>query len=229
MNTENISTENTREEPNYLDKTSPTLSQAGFFYHEMMTHSVLFMHSQPKKIALLGDNPSLLAEILKHNNLEDVVVVAPAFYTNPDTRVKSFIDNDTTWLEQAETASMDVIIQSVPQQITSPLNPHYYRILRNEGLFICCFQADWASLSTLSLKALKTLTQAIGFQEALFLHFPEPGQTCGWRFAFIASKTKSIQRIREKDIYNRNFKTFYYNLDTHKAALALPEFMQSEL
>ena len=33
----------------------------------------------------------------------------------------------------------------------------------------------------------------------------------------------------EKDIFNKSFSTRFYNLDVHKAAFALPEFMRIEL
>ena len=68
-----------------------------------------------------------------------------------------------------------------------------------------------------------------GFFDVLPLHFPEPGFTSGWRAAMMAMKQGTIKRPREKDIFNKAFTTRYYNLDVHRAAFALPEFMRKEL
>jgi len=64
-----------------------------------------------------------------------------------------------------------------------------------------------------------------GFQATKLHHFPQPSYPSGWWSATMASKeTTGLNGFREGDARNRTFKTRYYNVDIHKAALLQPEF-----
>lgn len=214
----------------------------GFFYHEMMTHPVLFTHAHPQKIAIMGQGFGLVQEALKHPSVTHLTCIIDNTALD-DAISQYFLKRDTQqtdprvhyqeahthdWLANAEPESFDIIIQSQHSDDFSPEHyRHYHRVLRQNGMLIQPCQS-----SLLHLKTLKPIFQNIeqaGFQDWQSLNFPQPSYASGWRTIMMATKCPTFPRVREKDIYNRSFTTRYYNFDTHKAALALPEFIREEL
>ncbi|EKD73969.1 MAG: hypothetical protein ACD_45C00123G0003 [uncultured bacterium] len=196
-------------------------------YHEMMSHVPLFAHRNPRKIAILNDpDRGIEQEVLKHPTVTEVWQIAQTKHdhTSKDPRVKDCYGTFSQCLKRLKPESLDIVIIN-----NHPLPPHinhYFKLLSAEGILIQ--QSD----SPFKLHALKSMQQDIltaGFYDVLPLHFPQPSYTSGWRSAMMATKHGTIKRPREKDIFNKPFSTCYYNLDVHKAAFALPEFMRKEL
>lgn len=216
--------------------------QDGFFYHEMMTHPALFTHSQPERVAILGPSHGLVDEVLKHPSVNHVACIsdnalveeAISQYFSSQTKIKKdprvhyHKTEARNWLLQTELGSFDVIIQNTHSDEYLQENYlNYHRLLRADGLFIQPCQS-----SLLHLKTLRPIFQNIeqaGFTDWQSLNFPQPSYASGWRTLMMATKCPTFPRVREKDVYNRHFSTRYYNFDTHKAALALPEFVREEL
>lgn len=213
-----------------------------FFYHEMMVHPALFTHPLPKKVAITGNGFGILDEVLKHASVSEVHCIVE---NNPfdeaitqyfsylqaakkDKRVYYHLTDAPEWLSQCEAETFDVIIQDqLPADFLATHFRHYYRVLHADGILVKPCQSTLAQP-----KALKPILQNVkqaGFNDWQTLNFPQPSYSPGWRTIMLASKFPAFKRIREKDVFNRTFDTRYYNFDTHKAALALPEFLRSEL
>lgn len=198
------------------------------FYHEMMAHPVLFTHRHPQKVAIIGNEAGIAAEVLKHATVQAVTLVTasahlpdcPEFTKSGDTRLTHYQGDAATWISQTADESFDVIILTQPA-----LASNYQRLLHKDGFLVQPHQTTW--LSQENWQAFNQTMQQAGFSEWQLFHFPQPGHPAGWRFAIMANKTKHFKRPREKDIFNRNFTTRYYNLDMHKSSLALPEFIRS--
>lgn len=206
----------------------------GFLYHEMMVHPALFTHPHPERVVIIGHGYGTLQEVLKHPSIKQVICVtenthltealsqyfAHIYDKNADDRV---VHQSIEWLSQAELGLVDIIIQD---QLSNTDYQYFHRALRDGGILVTPCES-----SLLQWNALKPIFQPAseaGFHEHQTLHFPQPSYPSGWRTAMMATKNPSLKRIREKDIYNRSFTTRYYNFDTHKAALAIPEFMREE-
>lgn len=214
----------------------------GFFYHEMMTHPALFTHPHPQKIAIIGNCFGLLHEVLKHSSVTEVICVtdneslehvvtqyfSPQYLCKNDPRVRHHSATPLEWLANSEAESFDLIIQSQASGDFLQENyKSYHHALRPDGILIQPCQ-----LSLLHLKTLKPIFQNIKqaeFMDWSCLNFPQPNFPSGWRTIMMATRRPTFKRIREKDIYNRSFATRYYNFDTHKAALAQPEFMREDI
>jgi spermidine synthase len=212
-----------------------------FLYHEMMAHPALFTHPHPQSVAILGPHYGILQEVLKHPHVKQVHCISdhveleeaiqhhfPALMeAQSDPRVQYHVRDTKAWLKECQNESFDILIQN--QAILAGLPDSYqdfFARLRKEGILI-----EPCQISLLESPVLKPLFQTLelaGFHDWQMLHFPQPSYSAGWRTAMMAIKHQTIKRIREKDIFNRNFSTRYYNFDTHKAALALPEFMRAE-
>ena len=209
--------------------------QDGFFYHEMMAHPIIFTHHHPQKIAVIGHDTGVAAQVLKHVAVKELTLVAPPsclnelltqylpqFQAADDNRITRHTGDLTSWINQTPDESFDIIIVTQPG-----LASGYQRLLRENGLFVQPYQASW--LYQEDWLATNQAMQQAGAGEWHLFHFPQPSYATGWRFAIMATKSGHFKRVREKDIFNRNFATRYYNLDVHKASLALPEFIRHVL
>ena len=182
------------------------LEQDKVIFHEMMSHPAIFSHPNPQKIAVMGDvEGHILKEVLKHPTIKDV---------SPMTADK---------IEKITSESFDIFISAT--ETNAVLFAHYFSILRQNGILI---QQCGSLFHLEELKNTATHLQKAGFCDLQIIHFPQPNSPLGSRSALMAVKQGTFNRVREKDIFNKTFKTHYYNFDVHKAALALPEFIRQE-
>ena len=182
----------------------PLLDRDAIILHEMMAHVPLFTHQKPQTIAVINDcNQGIVQEVLKHPTVKQV------WQNNTPTTEPDALDA--------------VIIADRPQDIDID---YYFSRLLSEGILI---QLSESPFQLSELKKTQQHLKAVGFADILPLQFPQPSFKSGWRSAIIAIKEGTIRRPREKDIFNKSFATHYYNLDVHRAAFALPEFMRLEL
>ncbi len=217
------------------------LCDDSFFHHEMMTHPALFSHPKPEKVAIIGNRIGILQEVLKHPSVQEVTcitqpsiledVVSEYFgdsYKVNDTRVYHETNTLQKWLAQAKNESFDVIILNEnSDDFLTEYYQGYHRTLHTDGILVQACQAN--SLTSKTFKPLYQNIQHAGFSDWQFMHFSQPSFPKNLRTIMLATKRPTFKRVREIDVYNRPFKTRYYNFDVHKAALALPEFMRAEL
>ena len=71
------------------------------------------------------------------------------------------------------------------------------------------------------IKAMRTAMRDAGFQSFRTLPFPQPCYPTGWWSCTIARKGADFDGFREGDAQTKPFDTQYYNVDIHKAALAI--------
>ena len=76
---------------------------------------------------------------------------------------------------------------------------------------------------------MRTHMKTAGFQAVKTLGFPQPCYPTGWWSCTMARKGADLAGFRERGAASKGFATRYYNVDMHKAALALPEFMRDAL
>ncbi len=188
-------------------------------YREMMTHVPLFAHRNPQKIALWDEHDrGLTQEILKHATVTTVWQTGPL----TDPRMKQVTHSMNEFLMHTEKNSLDIVIIG---SITSVNFNHCMQALHPDGILI---QLSESFFDLAILKNTQQQLKTTGFADILPLNFPQPQFASGWRGAIMAVKEGTIKRPREKDIFNKSFTTDYYNLDMHKAAFALPEFMREK-
>ncbi|MBV8803199.1 MAG: hypothetical protein JO131_09635 [Gammaproteobacteria bacterium] len=203
--------------------TKLSLKSNNVIFCEMMSHPVVFSHQNPKTIGIIGDEENLiLNEVAKHSHLVEIQNILSNELQVPstDNRVKKYDYHNWTNILH----SIDILI-ALPESTPEALK-HYFNKLNSDGILI---QTATSPFDQPSLKLLVSQLKQTGFQDLQILHFPQPNYPGGWRVAVIALKTGIFKRLREKDIYNKSFKTQYYNFDIHRASLVLPEFMRETI
>ena len=228
-----------------IDGCTMVSTRDNFFYHEMMSHPVMYTHPNPKRVWIIGGGDcGTLREVLKHPAVEHVVQIdidervtrlAEVYFpelceSNDDPRADlKFIDG-IKWVKDAEPDSVDIIIVDS----TDPIGPA-------EGLFGAAFYQDCfnclsdngiviqqseSALYHLHLMSeMRDAMRSAGFGHLQTLFFPQCIYPSGWWSATMASKS-DIGGFREQDAAAKSFETTYYNIDIHRAALAQPEFFK---
>jgi spermidine synthase len=198
-----------------------------FIQQEMLVHTAFFTHPRVKRVAILGDNNlGIVQECLKHADIQEIFYITATASICEDKRVTMHVVDSTDWLRSQPPGSIDLIITTEPANLTEKNYSTYLQALHVEGMLV--LQTE-SAFNLLTIKTIFNDLKKCGFSDSHILHFPQPSFPSGWRAAIMAVKQGMFRRIREKDIFNKNFTTRYYNYDVHKAALVMPEFMRDEL
>ncbi|WP_198244289.1 polyamine aminopropyltransferase [methane-oxidizing endosymbiont of Gigantopelta aegis] len=219
-----------------------------FFYHEMMSHTALFTHPDPKNVWIIGGGDcGTLKEVLKHPGVERVIQIDidervtrlseqyfPALCeSNHDPRAElKFIDG-IQWVKQAAPNSVDIIIVDS----TDPVGPaeglfseDFYRdcfnCLSENGIVIQQSESPLYHLKLLS--DMRSAMYNAGFSHLQTLFFPQCVYPSGWWSATLAGKS-DLSDFRRHDAEQKTFPTQYYNADIHQASKAQPEFFKQSI
>lgn len=221
-------------------------SKDNFLYHEMLTHPAIFTHPNPKNIAIIGGGDcGTLQQVLQHKNIEKVTQIEidkkvtdlsekyfPELCTsNKDPRAHLLFDDGLAWVKNAQSSSLDIIMVDSTDPIGPAeglFNKKFYQdaflALNNNGILVQQSESPLYHLENI-LKPMQNTMLSTGFKDVKTLFFPQPCYPSGWWSCTIASKNLPIDQFRKQDIINKSFKTKYYNLHTHQASMALPEFL----
>ncbi len=224
-------------------------SRDNFLYHEMMTHPALFTHPHARRVVIIGGGDcGTLREVLRHDEVERVTQVEidervtrlserwfpELCAANDDTRAELLFADGIRYMASTPPASVDVVIVDS----TDPVGPAaglfdagFYAscldALRDGGLLVQQSESPLAHIEL--IKVMHGAMRKAGFQTVRTLPFPQPCYPTGWWSCTMARKGADLATFREDAAANKPFPTRYYNVDTHKGALALPEFMRDAL
>ena len=218
-----------------------------FFYHEMLTHPVLFTHPDPRRVLIIGGGDcGTLRETLKHPGVETVRQVeidervtrlAEEFFpelcsANLDPRAHFHFGDGIRWVEEAGANSYDVMIIDS----TDPIGPakglfseDFYRSCRH-ALGQTGLMVQQSESPLLHLDLIHSMHQAMrnaGFSQRHTLYFPQCVYPSGWWTATMAGSLQTLENFRNAAAEARPFPTRYYNPPIHQAALATPEFLRT--
>ena len=228
-----------------IDGCTMVSTRDNFLYHEMMSHPALFTHPDPKRVAIIGGGDcGTLREVLKHPGVERVTQididervtrVSEIYFpelceSNSDPRAELLFIDGIKWMQEAEAASLDVIIVDS----TDPEGPG--EVLFSESFYKACFnalgndglliqQSESPLLHEGLIKRMSGDMTRAGFNKTQTLMFPQPIYPSGWWSATMAGKS-GLPAFREMAVRERQFQTSYYNEVIHQGALAVPQFMK---
>jgi len=229
-----------------IDGCTMVSSRENFIYHEMMSHPVLFTHPAPRRVAIIGGGDcGTLREVLKHPGVEHAVQIdidrlvteaAKQHFpelcsANSDPRAELLFIDGIRWIEEADPASLDVIIVDS----TDPIGPG--EVLFSPGFYAACHRAlgadgllvQQSESPLIHLAVIERMYRdlgAAGFEARRTLFFPQPIYPTGWWSATIGGKSGTLDAFRREDAAARDFETRYYNAAVHQGALAEPEFFR---
>lgn len=221
-------------------------SRDNFLYHEMMAHPVLYTHSDPKQVAIIGGGDcGTLQQVLLHPEVERASQVEidervtrlsekyfPELCTsNNDPRAELLFVDGLKWMKQAEAGSIDVIIVDSTDPIgpaeglfTAEFFSDCYQALGENGLLVQQSESPLLHLETI-IKPLHQAMREGGFSHTHTLQFPQPCYPSGWWSATMAGKS-GLGNFRKLAAEEKPFATKFYNAGIHRAALAIPEMMK---
>lgn len=232
-----------------LDGIVQTTERDEFVYHEMLAHVPLFAHPDPESVLIIGGGDGgLLREVLRHKNIERVVLVeidravidlCKQYFPNhsqgafEDPRVQIVIGDGIDFVCNT-TERFDVILSDC----TDPIGP-------GEALFSSRFYAGVKqTLSAggifaaqngsafLQPEEITTTWQRLSpyFSDRWFFTAAVPTYVGGLMALAWASDDTQLRALSLATLQTRfahsNIVTRYYNPEIHAASFALPQYVR---
>ncbi|MDH5544196.1 MAG: polyamine aminopropyltransferase [Gammaproteobacteria bacterium] len=220
-----------------------------FIYHEMISHTALFSHPNPRRVLIIGGGDcGTLREVLKHSEVETVQQIdideqvtrmAEKHFpelceSNDDPRAELMFIDGVQWIKDAADASYDLIIVDSTDPVgpaeglfSKPFFEQCMRVLDSNGMLIQ--QSESPLIHMDILKGMYKAMRGGGFVDTMTFFFPQCTYPSGWWSTTLACKDRPISEFREKDAEAKTFSTQYYNAAIHRAAMAAPEFFYPEI
>ena len=126
-----------------IDGAMMLTTKDNFFYHEMISHPVLFTHPNPKRVVIIGGGDcGTLREVLKHPGVEKAVQcdideqvtrMAEKYFpelceSNDDPRAELLFDDGIAYMANAAPASLDIVIVDSTDPVGPADDDHLFRV-----------------------------------------------------------------------------------------------------
>jgi len=233
-----------------LDGATQVTTRDEFVYHEMMTHVPILAHGKVREVLIIGGGDCGIAEeVLKHKSIKRVTQVEidasviefskehfPEF-TKPvfaDKRFESIIDDGMKYVAKTDRRFDVIIVDS-----TDPMGPG--KVLFSDKFYAACKRcmtkgAVMVTQNGVPIYQPEELTKGMSKFRRLFADgtcyvaaiptYVGGHMAMGW-----ATNDKKLRKVPEKTIAARyakagRFSTKYWSPAMHKAAFALPRFIQ---
>ncbi len=222
-----------------------------YVYHEMIAHVPMLTHKQAKKALVIGGGDGgTVRELLKHDNMEEVVMVEidetvveaskahlPGLSSAlDDPRLHLIHDDGIKYVQQAPSETFDLVIVDS----TDPVGPakglftedfynDVYRILNEQGVMVT--QSESPRFNVEVYKEIYQTFKRIFGKDSVFsyLLFIPTYPTGMWSFSYAskgdAHPWKSLNDREAQDFTDKH-DLQYYNPEVHRAAFALPNFVK---
>ncbi len=225
-----------------LDGMVMTTQKDEFVYHEMVAHVPLFTHPNPKNVLVVGGGDGgVIREVLKHPSVEKATLVEidgkVIEYSKQylpeiagkldDPRVEVKVDDGFMHIAKSE-AIYDVIMVDSTEPVGPAVNlftKGFYegiaKALKEDGLFVAQTDNPWfhSHLITNVFNDVKEVFPITRLYTANIPTYPSGL----WTFTIGSKKYDPLEVEAERF---HEIETKYYTKELHKAAFALPKFVQ---
>jgi spermidine synthase len=225
-----------------LDGMVMTTEKDEFVYHEMVAHPLLFTHPNPKQVLVVGGGDGgVIREVLKHPKVEKAVLVEiddkvieyskkflPGIAGELDHPRVEVIVNDGYMHIHDFKDTYDVIMVDSTEPVGPAVNlftrgfyQGIYDALKEDGMFVAQTDNPWfkADLIQTVHKDVREVFPIVRVYCANIPTYPSGL----WTFTMGSKKYDPLQ-VDEAEI--PEIKTRYYTPRLHKAAFALPRFVE---
>ena len=221
-----------------------------YVYHEMITHVPMLLHPDPQKILVIGGGDGGTArEILKHQGVDSIELVeidnavveasklhlptiSPAF---GHSKLQLKIEDGIKFVKNVSDESFDLVIVDS----TDPVGPSeglftkdfyldVYRILTKQGIMVTQSESPRFNQSVFK-EIYQCYRDIFGLHQVhCYLAYIPTFPTGMWSFSFCSKGNihpiNDLDQDRVTKFIDEN-QLSYYNLDVHRAAFALPNFV----
>lgn len=226
----------------FLDGLVQTTEKDEFFYHEMLAHPALVAHPDPQQVLIIGGGDGgVLKEVLRYPIMKaklveiDAQVIEIAQECFPwltsclqDGRAEIITAEGKNFLQDSD-EKYDVILVDSSEPVGPSVSLHeenFYQILKDHlaPKGIACAQVGSPFYQLESIIKAKSFFDRFFNVVSLYLA-PVPTYPGGnWCFAFLSDAVDPLSIRRESPPELK-----YYNLETHRAAFALPSFLKKKI
>lgn len=219
-----------------------------FIYHEMIAHTALMTHPDPRRVVIIGGGDcGTLTEVLKHKNVQHVTqcdidewvtALSKRHFPelcerNDDPRAEIIYADGLTYIAECDEGSIDVILVDS----TDPVGPA--EGLFNREFYRNCFRAlapngvltqqSESPLMQIDLiNEMRSEMRNAGFTGFATLPFPQPCYPTGWWSVTMARKPGELFDYREMTPES-SVATMYYTGEVHGSALGSHPFLDEAL
>ena len=223
-----------------------------YAYHEMLAHTALYTHPNPKNVLIIGGGDGGVArEVLKHKNIESITLVeidemiietskkffpfTSQTFANPKLTIK--VADAWDYMGSEKELQYDIILVDLGNP-TGGDDKFYSQefchkiteMLTSEGLFVTQIGSPMIN-KELFKNNFQVLKRIFGPDNThcYLAHIPTyPSGTCGFAYCSkIANDHFTIDAGKNTIIDSMELR--YFNRNIHKAAFALPNFISSNL
>ena len=219
-----------------------------FVYHEMIAHTPLFVHPNPKKVLIIGGGDGGTArEVLKHSSVElcrmveiDEMVVSACREYIPQTslvfsnpKLDLIIGDGVKFVKETKEKFDVVIVDS-----TDPVGPavplfgkefyaDVHKALSEDGIVTAQGESAFYNLPAQKRLALaaKDLFEIVNFYH--YSNMTYPGGL--WSFLWASKKYDPIKDFDPKKPVQSKIDFKYYNQKIHCSSFTHPAFVKKEL
>jgi len=217
-----------------------------FIYHEMMSHTALQSHPDPRDVLIIGGGDcGTLREVLKHNSVqrcvqvdidERVTRVTEQFFpelcdSNTDPRAELLFEDGISYVSNCDAAKFDVVIidSTDPVGQAARLFSHEFytecqRITRSGGILVAQSESPLKQLEL--IKSMSNNMHSAGYSDTHTFEFPQSCYPTGWWSCTLAGKNNDLQNIRNLP---EDITTKFYTTESHRGGLRLRPFIKAAL
>lgn len=223
-----------------LDGCVMTTDKDEFVYHEMLAHVGLHTHPNPKNVLVVGGGDGgVIREIIKHPTVQKAVLaeidgrvieVSKQYFPEiaqglKDPRVEVEVTDGIKYVQEHPKQFDVIYIDS-----TDPIGPavglfakefyqSVYNALREDGLFVAQTESPFANANLIA-QVHRDVREIFPIVNLYLAHIPTY-PTGMWSF------TMGSKKYHPLDVQTcRVTGTKYYTTDVHRAAFALPPFVE---
>lgn len=224
-----------------LDGCVMTTDKDEFVYHEMLSHVPMHTHPNPKKVLVIGGGDGgIIREIVKHPSVEKAVLaeidgrvieISKQYFPHiasglSDPRVDVQVADGIVHVQEHENEYDVILIDS-----TDPIGPavglfakefyaSVHRALKDDGIFVAQTESPFKDPEL--IRRVHEDVGSLFAQTHLYLAYIPTYPTGMWSFTMGSKKYNPLQAADELRVKD----TRYYTPAIHKAAFALPRFVE---
>lgn len=217
-----------------------------FIYHEMIVHTPMAVHPDPKNILVIGAGDGGVArELSKYDSIENVdiveideMVVSVCREYLPktacgfdDSRVNIYYQDGLKFIRKCENQYDLIIVDS-----TDPFGPgeglftkefygNCFKALKEDGIMVNQHESPFYKDDAVAMqRAHKRIVESFPISRVYQAHIPTY-PSGHWLFGFASKKYNPLTDLDEERWNSFNIKTKYYNTKLHIGSFALPNYV----